>query len=143
MKVIYNYASRIYTTYMEKYVLLVEDDMALQKAYQIKFEVRGVPFRSIHDGKEMMVFLKQNEQERPGAVVLDLLLPYVSGFELLEEMRKTKGWETIPVVIVSNVSDAVGLEKAESLGVKHYYLKTGINLDEAITRIVGYMEGHE
>lgn len=128
---------------MEKYVLLVEDDPSLQKAYQLKFEIKGVPFRSINDGKEMMMFLKQGTEERPGAVVLDLLLPYVSGFEILEEMRKTSGWETIPVVIVSNVSDMVGLEKAENLGVKHYYLKTGINLDEAIGRIVGYMEGHE
>lgn len=128
---------------MDKYVLLVEDDPSLQKAYQLKFELKGVPFKSIHDGKEMMMFLKQDTKERPGAVVLDLLLPYVSGFEILEEMRKTKGWETIPVVIVSNVSDMVGLEKAENLGVKHYYLKTGINLDEAIGRIIGYMEGHE
>lgn len=129
--------------HMEKYVLLVEDDPSLQKAYQLKFEVKGVPFRGIQDGKEMMMFLKTATEDLPGAVVLDLLLPYVSGFEILEEMRKTKGWETIPVVIVSNVGDVVGLEKAEHLGVKHYYLKTGINLDEAIARIVGYMEGRE
>lgn len=128
---------------MDKYVLLVEDDPSLQKAYQLKFEIKGVPFKSIQDGKEMMMFLKQDVEQLPGAVILDLLLPYVSGFEILEEMRKTKGWENIPVIIVSNVSDVVGLEKAENLGVKHYYLKTGINLDEAIGRIIGYMEGHE
>lgn len=128
---------------MSNYVLLVEDDPSLQKAYQLKFELKGISHKSIEDGKEMMAFLKQEKENLPSAVVLDLLLPYISGFEILEEMRKTKGWEMIPVVIVSNVSDMVGLERAENLGVKHYYLKTGINLDEAIDRIIGYMEGHE
>ncbi len=124
---------------MEKYVLLVEDDQSLQKAYQMKFASKGVAFRAVGDGKEMMLLLKQDIDVKPSAVVLDLLLPYVSGFEILEEMRKTKGWEHIPVVIVSNVSDSIGLEKAENLGVKQYYLKTGINLDEAVDKIIGYM----
>jgi len=124
---------------IEKYVLLVEDDPSLQKAYQMKFASKGVAFRAVGDGKEMMLLLKQDVEHKPSAVVLDLLLPYVSGFEILEEMRKTKGWETVPVVIVSNVSDTIGVEKAENLGVKQYYLKTGINLDEAIGRIISYM----
>lgn len=123
---------------MNKYVLLIEDDLSLQKAYQMKFEAKGVALRVIADGKEMMQALKENIMERPVAVILDLLLPYVSGFELLEEMRRTKGWEHIPVIIVSNIKDEVGVQKAERLGVKNYFIKTGLKLDDAVERIQNY-----
>ncbi|MBI3684935.1 response regulator [Candidatus Azambacteria bacterium] len=123
---------------MEKYVLLIEDDLPLQKAYQMKFAAKGVALRIVNDGKEMMQLLKENIMERPAAVVLDLLLPYVSGFELLETMRKTKGWEEVPVIIVSNIKDEVGVQKAEHLGVKNYFIKTGLKLDDAVERIQNY-----
>ena len=126
---------------MAKYVLLIEDDLALQKAYQMKFETKGVALRVVGDGKEMMQLLRENKMERPGAVVLDLLLPYVSGFEILEEMRRTKGWEGIPVVIVSNVKEENGLQRAEHLGVKNYFIKTGMRLDDAVEKILSYLSG--
>lgn len=124
---------------MTKYVLLIEDDAALQKAYQMKFEAKGVQSRTVGDGKEMMQLLKQNAMDRPGVVILDLLLPYVSGFEVLEEMRKTEGWRDIPVVIVSNVREEGGVQKAERLGVKNYFIKTGLKLDDTIEMISGYL----
>lgn len=124
---------------MTKYVLLIEDDPALQKAYQMKFETKGVTARVVSDGKEMMQLLRQNAIERPGVVILDLLLPYVSGFEVLEEMRKTEGWHDVPVVIVSNIREEGGVKKAERLGVKNYFIKTGLNLDDAIEMIEGYL----
>lgn len=128
-----------YNTGMSKYVLLIEDDPALQKAYQMKFETKGIALRLVSDGKEMMQLLRQNTMERPGVVILDLLLPYVSGFEVLEEMRKTEGWHDIPVVIVSNIREEGGVQKAERLGVKNYFIKTGLNLDDAIEMISGYL----
>jgi len=124
---------------MSKYVLLIEDDPSLQKAYQMKFETKGIALRMVGDGKEMMQLLKENTIERPGAVILDLLLPYVSGFEVLEEMRRTEGWQDIPVAIVSNIREEGGVQKAERLGVKNYFIKTGLNLDDAIEMIAGYL----
>lgn len=129
----------MYNESMTKYVLLIEDDPALQKAYQMKFETKGIALRLVSDGKEMMQLLKQNTMERPGVVILDLLLPYVSGFEVLEEMRRTEGWHDIPVVIVSNIREEGGVQKAERLGVKNYFIKTGLNLDDAIEMISGYL----
>lgn len=123
---------------MEKYVLLIEDDPFLQKAYQMKFTLKEVPFRLVGDGREMMQILKTNTMERPAVVVLDLLLPYVGGFEILEEMRRTRGWEAVPVIIVSNVKDTGGIQKAESLGVKNYFIKTGMKLDDAVEKILSY-----
>jgi len=124
---------------MTKYVLLIEDEPALQKAYQMKFETKGISLRTVGDGKEMMQILRENKIERPGVVILDLLLPYVSGFEVLEEMRKTEGWHDIPVVIVSNIREEGGVQKAERLGVTNYFIKTGLNLDDAIEMISGYL----
>lgn len=123
---------------MAKYVLLIEDDPALQKAYQMKFSAKGAEIKLVGDGKEMMQLLRENTMERPAVVVLDLLLPYVSGFELLEEMRKTKGWEELPVVIVSNLNEEGGVRRAESLGVKNYFIKTGMKLDDAVEKILSY-----
>ncbi len=128
-----------YNKNMSKYVLLIEDDPSLQKAYQMKFETKGIAARVVGDGKEMIQLLNQNTMELPGVVILDLLLPYVSGFEVLEEMRKTEGWHDVPVVIVSNVREEGGVQKAERLGVKKYFIKTGLNLDDAIEMISGYL----
>lgn len=128
-----------YNKDMSKYVLLIEDDPSLQKAYQMKFETKGIALRTVADGKEMMQLLKENAIERPGAVILDLLLPYVSGFEVLEEMRKTEGWHDVPVVIVSNIREEGGVQKAERLGVKKYFIKTGLDLDDAVEMISGYL----
>ena len=114
-----------YNKNMSKYVLLIEDDPSLQKAYQMKFETKGIAARVVGDGKEMIQLLNQNTMELPGVVILDLLLPYVSGFEVLEEMRKTEGWHDVPVVIVSNVREEGGVQKAERLGVKNTLLKQG------------------
>lgn len=124
---------------MSKYVLLIEDDPSLQKAYQMKFETKGIALRMVGDGKEMMRLLKENTMEHPGVVILDLLLPYVSGFEVLEEMRRTEGWHDVPVAIVSNIREEGGVQKAERLGVKNYFIKTGLNLDDAIEMISGYL----
>lgn len=124
---------------MGKYVLLIEDDLTLQKAYEMKFASQGITLRSVNDGKEMMQLLKQNALERPTVVILDLLLPYVSGFEVLEEMRRTRGWEDVPVVIVSNVKEESGIQRAENLGVKNYFIKTGVRLDDAIEKIISYI----
>lgn len=128
--------------YMAKYVLLIEDDPSLQKAYQIKFENKGIETRLIDSGKEVMQLLKDEQlADLPGVVVLDLLLPYISGFQVLETMRSIDKWKNIPVVIVSNLAEEDGLKKAEKLGVKHYFIKTGMKLDEAIERIVSYLQG--
>lgn len=123
----------------QKYVLLIEDDPALQKAYTLMFQLRNIPIRIVGDGKEMMQMLKKGELEIPAAVILDLLLPYVSGFEILEEMRQMDAWKDVPTIIVSNVKDEEGLQKAERLGVKKYFIKTGLKLDDAIDIIVGYL----
>ena len=123
----------------QKYVLLIEDDPALQKAYTLMFELRNIPIRIIGDGKEMMQLLKGGKLEIPAAVILDLLLPYVSGFEILEEMRQMDTWKDVPAIIVSNVKDEEGLQKAERLGVKKYFIKTGLKLDDAIDIIMGYL----
>ena len=122
-----------------KYVLLIEDDQALQKAYTLMFELRNIPLRIVGDGKEMMQLLRKGDLEIPAAVILDLLLPYVSGFEILEEMRQIEKWKDIPAIIVSNVKDEEGLQKAERLGVKKYFIKTGLKLDDAIDIIMGYL----
>ncbi|OGD23337.1 hypothetical protein A2Z10_01450 [Candidatus Azambacteria bacterium RBG_16_47_10] len=122
-----------------KYVLLIEDDPALQKAYTLMFEIRNIPLRIVGDGKEMMQLLKKGELEIPAAVIMDLLLPYVSGFEILEEMRQTEKWKDVPTIIVSNVKEEEGLQKAERLGVKKYFIKTGLKLDDAIDIIMGYL----
>lgn len=123
----------------EKYVLLIEDDPALQKAYTLMFQLRNIPLHIVGDGKEMMQLLKRGELRIPAAVILDLLLPYVSGFEILEEMRQTEGWKDVPAIIVSNVKEEEGLQKAERLGVKKYFIKTGLKLDDAIDIIMGYL----
>jgi len=102
-----------------KYVLFIEDDPALQKVCRLKFAEKGVELRIVNDGQEALDMLKNDKAEMPSIIILDLLLPYVSGIDVLNAIRKTKKWADIPVVVLTNadqkIDEAKGRVFAEQL----------------------------
>ncbi|MDR9501071.1 MAG: response regulator, partial [Desulfurivibrionaceae bacterium] len=75
----------------------------------------------VYDGQEAKDYIESGTV--PDAVFLDLLLPYVDGFELLNQMRKTEGWQNVPIIVVSAKSQEKDVIRALDMGAIDYVTK--------------------
>jgi len=123
---------------MAKYIFIIEDDPLLLKAYKLKFTKRGIDIRTATDGKEALEFLAK-EPEKPAAILLDLMLPQISGFEVLESLKTMPGWKKMPIVVLSNLSQEADFEKAKALGVREYLVKADVKIDDVVEKMLGYL----
>ena len=110
-------------------VLIIEDDHFLSPLLKSRLEKDGLTVRQAFDGEEALKIL---ETVRPQVVILDLIMPKVSGMELLETLSSDPQYHKIPVIIMSNLSQESDVEKAKSLGAAGYFVKVHASLDEVI-----------
>lgn len=120
-------------SYADKKVLIVEDDDMLRNIIttQVASQFKAIPVR---DGEEAVEAI---EQHHPNAIVLDLLLPKLSGFEVLAKLRShsDRTIANTPVIVVSNLSDNASIKLAADYKVLEYYVKSDIELGTIVTRL--------
>ncbi|MFA5109171.1 MAG: response regulator [Patescibacteria group bacterium] len=116
----------------KKSVLIIEDDVLLVQAYQIKFKKEGIDAQVAFDGREALAFL---DKEPPGVVLLDLMLPGISGFTVLEEIRKNEKWKEVPVIILSNLGQTNDIERGKAMGVVDYVVKANVKINEIVEKV--------
>src|SRR3989338_2977327 len=107
-------------TVMKK-VLIVEDDQLIQSLLKKKLQEKGYYVSTAEDGEAGLQAIKET---RPSLVLLDVVLPRLSGFEVVQEMKKLNLLEEVPVIIISNSGQPVEIETAKELGIKDLLLKT-------------------
>jgi len=117
-------------------VFVVEDDVFLVKAYQIKLEKEGVEVWIANDGKEALTYLEKDEV--PNVVMLDLMLPHMSGFDILAEIRKNPKWKNVPVLILTNLGQPQDMERCRELGVAEYIVKANTKINDVIMKVRQY-----
>lgn len=120
----------------KKSVLIIEDDVFLVKAYQIKFRKEGIDAKVASDGKEAMALL---DKEPPAVVLLDLMLPGISGFTVLEAIRKNEKWKKVPVLILSNLGQPQDIEHGKALGVADYIVKANVKINEIVDKVKKFL----
>lgn len=101
-------------------IAIIEDDMAISQMYRIKFEMEGYEVETAENGK---VGLKLVEKMKPDIVLLDLMMPEMTGDAMLIEMRKTDWGKDIKVIILTNKGEQEAPEILKSLGVIRYIVK--------------------
>lgn len=116
----------------KRLVLVVEDDAFLRKLLVNKLTKDGFKVAETTGGKEALEFLKNNT---PIIVLLDLVMPGVDGFQVLEEMRRNPQTKDIPVIILSNLGEPEQMERTKRLGVDDYLVKAHFFLDEIQDKI--------
>lgn len=116
--------------------MIIEDDIFLIKAYQVKFEKEGIDAVVANDGKEAMGFL---DKEPVSVVILDLMLPGMSGFDILEAIRKNSKWKNVPVIILSNLGQQEDIDRGKALGANEYFIKTNIKINEIVEKVKKYL----
>lgn len=113
-------------------ILVVEDDSFLRKLLCDKLRYEGFELFEATDGQKALDFLKDN---RPILMLLDLMMPGVDGFQVLESVRRNERIKDIPVIVLSNVGEKQMIKRIQQLGADDYLIKAHFVLDEIIERI--------
>lgn len=118
-----------------KKVLVVEDDRFLVKAYEAKLKGEGFDVAVAHDGVEAMDYLAK---QKPGIVLLDLIMPRMDGFDVLEAMKKQSDLKKIPVLILTNLGQEDDRKRGLEFGAVDYIVKA----DYSLAQIVDLIKKH-
>jgi DNA-binding response OmpR family regulator len=116
---------------MTKKILVVEDENALQKLLVDTITRAGYKSTLAKNGHEA---LQMFEKEKPDLVLLDILLPEMNGFDVLETIR-VKYNSKVPVIIISNLGEKEDVDMGKNLGVVDYILKSDISLKNLMIKI--------
>lgn len=121
-------------------ILVVEDDKFIGKAYKAGLEKAGFEVISATNGEEAIKLIREDRIE---LVLLDLILPKKSGFDVLADIKLDSEIEKVPVIVLSNLGQGSDLEKAKSLGAVDYFVKSNITLAEVVEKIKLYIAGKQ
>lgn len=120
-----------------KKILIIEDEAALLYALSASLQVDGFDVVTANNGREGLKFAKS---EKPNLIILDLRLPEMDGFEVLENLKKEKSMKTIPVMIVTNIGEKEAEEKCKKLGAAEYIVKADHSLHEISETIKKFLK---
>lgn len=120
----------------QKKIAVVEDDEILLKALNIELLSDAYEVVSAKDGE---IGLELIRKEKPDLILLDILLPKMNGFEVLEKIKKDEKTKNIPVIILSNLGQDADIEKGMKLGAKDYHVKASTDLSELSEKIEKYL----
>ncbi|MDP2630769.1 MAG: response regulator [Candidatus Uhrbacteria bacterium] len=109
----------------QKIILIIEDEEVLQRALYLMFHEAGYTIASSTDGE---TGLKMAQRLNPDVILLDLILPKMSGFEFLKDIKSMSPLKDIPIVVLSNLGDESDKEKAATLGAADYFVKADTDL---------------
>jgi len=118
-------------------VLIIEDDRFLRRACEVSLKKRGFTVLTANDGEEG---LQQARTGSPDIILLDMLMPKLTGMETLEALKKDEQLRNIPVVILSNSSFDATIQKARAMGAIGYLVKASLSLQELGDRVMAYLE---
>ncbi len=121
------------TTTNQIKVFVVEDDPLLRNLLSIRLAKAKLPFEFSSDGTRAMAAMRQF---RPDIIILDLMLPGKSGFEIMAELQSDTILQNIPIVVFSNRDSKEDKQKAEQYGAKKFYVKAMTDLTELIETIM-------
>jgi len=115
-----------------KKILLVEDEEIMIGLLQRKLSQEGYEVSVARDGEEGLKVMKEI---KPDLILLDIIMPKMGGFEVMEAMAKDKEIKDIPVIVISNSGQPVELDRAQKLGAKDWLIKTEFDPQEVVDKV--------
>lgn len=113
-------------------ILLVEDDDSLASVYQTRLEAEGFIVRRVPNGEDA---LAAAVEFKPDLVLLDAMMPKVSGFDVLDILRNTPETAHMRIIMLTALSQDTDKQRAESLGVDDYLVKSQVVIADVVERI--------
>src|SRR4030042_3908454 len=113
-------------------ILFIEDEPTLQKTLGEVLKREKFDIKTAFDGKEGLEMVKK---EKPDLVLLDLILPKMDGFTVLQEIKKDPEIQNIPVIVLTNLEGTADVEKVLELGATTYLVKANYDLPDVVGKI--------
>jgi len=123
-----------------KKILLVEDEPLLGNLLKQRLEKEGFEVTLAHDGEEALTRLRESA---PDLVLLDIILPKISGFELLETLQADPQLERAPVIVISNLGQESDVSRGQSLGAVEYFVKAKVSIEELVEHVKTFLRGQK
>jgi two-component system alkaline phosphatase synthesis response regulator PhoP len=119
-------------------ILVIEDDQIVSGLLDHTLTRRGYSVRVAADGRQASELL--DTLDPPQLVLLDVMLPYVDGFELIGRIRATKGWAGVPIIMLTSKSQERVIVRALDAGASDYIVKP-FRPDELVARVRRFVRG--
>jgi len=119
----------------QKTILIAEDEKPMAKALELKLKNSGFDAHAVFNGQEVM---KVIEEKKPDLILLDLMMPKMDGFEVLEKIKEIGAH--VKVIVSSNLSQEEDKRRAEELGAVGYFVKSNTSINEVVERVVKALE---
>ena len=113
-------------------IMLVEDDRSLREIYSIRLVAEGYEVVSAGDGEEALAMAVQ---ERPDLVLSDVMMPKISGFDMLDILRSTPETKNIKVIMMTALSSEDQRQRGENLGADKYLVKSQVGIEDVINAV--------
>ncbi|MBP7775239.1 MAG: response regulator [Candidatus Saccharimonas aalborgensis] len=117
---------------VKKKILLVEDDTALAAVYRSRLELEGFEINEVNNGEDA---LSAAMSYKPDLILLDAMMPKISGFDVLDILRNTPETTNIRVIMLTALSQPKDKERAEQLGVDDYLVKSQVVIGDVVARV--------
>ncbi|HMS50102.1 MAG TPA: response regulator [Candidatus Saccharibacteria bacterium] len=117
---------------VQKKILLVEDDDALASVYQTRLQAEGFDVRRVPNGEDALAAALEY---KPDLTLLDVMMPKVSGFDVLDILRNTPETAKIKVIMLTALSQESDKDRAKNLGVDDYLVKSQVVIADVVDRI--------
>ncbi len=110
-------------------VMLVEDDNNLREIYEARLQAEGYTIVAAKDGEEALVIAKA---EKPDLIISDVMMPRISGFEMLDILRNTDGLKEVKVIMLTALGQSDDQQRADRLGADRYLVKSQVTLEDIV-----------
>lgn len=116
----------------KKKILLVEDDVALAAVYKSRLELEDFDTYEVHNGEAALTAAKEY---KPDLILLDAMMPKISGFDVLDILRNTEETKDVKVIMLTALSQAKDKERADALGASDYLVKSQVVIGDVVERV--------
>ena len=122
---------------MNKKILFIEDEKNLQEILGQALKQHGFEVKEALNGQDGLDLVAKFD---PDLILLDLILPKVSGFEVLEKIKNDETTKKIPIIILTNLENSSDVQRVLELGAFDYLVKSNYSLNEIIQKIEGALD---
>ena len=117
---------------MSAKIMLVEDDTNLSDIYRARLEAEGYQIVSAPDGEDALALAVK---EHPDLIISDVMMPKISGFDMLDILRSTNGIKDTRVIMMTALSQAEDQARAKKLGADRYLVKSQVTLEDVVKAV--------
>ncbi len=117
-------------------ILLIEDEPLLGDLLKKRLEKEGFGVVHQKNGLDGLEYLKAN---KPDLILLDIILPKLSGFELMEKIQSDSQYHPAPIVIISNLGQDTDIERGQALGAIGYFVKARVSMEDLVSKVKDFL----